>query len=360
MGAIDQTTLVQKGQLPFVEAARLLPDVRFTFAGKWLDDSVDELRARAGENVSSPGWLSDEDLHAAYRRAAVYVQASRHEGFGLAVAEAMLAGCVPVVMNVTAMPEVVGDAGVLIESQEPDEVAGGVSARARARPGRGAPRARADPHRVPDGAPPRRDPSGRGGCARCVTGSPARPPPRWRRRSPAVVIGAGLFGFAIAELTSDDSGTSPGTEAPAVVGGSTQDNGSVPTWPPDLSAYTVVIAGHPIGPPRSLPRRTPAEPVSTRGSWRRRGTASRPGRPGRVARLQRNLRRTRRRAGPREAARGALPGRARRARSELPVAAGHLDRVLRERVARHLWRQARPVRAPAIVSTTESASAWRS
>ncbi len=38
----------------------------------------------------------------------------------------MLAGCVPVVMNVTAMPEVVGDAGVLIESQEPGEVAGGV------------------------------------------------------------------------------------------------------------------------------------------------------------------------------------------------------------------------------------------
>jgi glycosyltransferase involved in cell wall biosynthesis len=126
VGAIDQTTLVQKGQLPFVEASRLLPDVRFTFAGKWLDASVDELRARAGDNVRFTGWLSDEDLHAAYRRAAVYVQASRHEGFGLAVAEAMLAGCVPVVMNVTAMPEVVGDAGVFIESQEPEDVAGGV------------------------------------------------------------------------------------------------------------------------------------------------------------------------------------------------------------------------------------------
>ena len=126
VGAIDHTTLVQKGQIPFVEAARLLPDVRFTFAGKWLDASVDELRARAGDNVEFTGWLSDDDLHAAYRRAAVYVQASRHEGFGLAVAEAMLAGCVPVVMNVTAMPEVVGDAGVLIESQEPDQVADGV------------------------------------------------------------------------------------------------------------------------------------------------------------------------------------------------------------------------------------------
>jgi glycosyltransferase involved in cell wall biosynthesis len=100
--------------------------VRFTFAGKWLDGSVEELRARAGDNVEFTGWLSDEDLHAAYRRAAVYVQASRHEGFGLAVAEAMLAGCVPVVMNVTAMPEVVGDAGVLIESQEPEAVAEGV------------------------------------------------------------------------------------------------------------------------------------------------------------------------------------------------------------------------------------------
>jgi glycosyltransferase involved in cell wall biosynthesis len=54
------------------------------------------------------------------------VQASRHEGFGLAVAEAMLAGCVPVVVNATAMPEVVGDAGVLIESQQPQEVADGV------------------------------------------------------------------------------------------------------------------------------------------------------------------------------------------------------------------------------------------
>jgi glycosyltransferase involved in cell wall biosynthesis len=126
VGAIDRTTLVQKGQLPFVRAARELPDVRFVFAGKWLDDAVEELSALAAPNVELTGWLSPDDLHAVYRSAAVYVQASRHEGFGLAVAEAMLAGCVPVVMNVTAMPEVVGDAGVLIQSQEPSEVADGV------------------------------------------------------------------------------------------------------------------------------------------------------------------------------------------------------------------------------------------
>jgi glycosyltransferase involved in cell wall biosynthesis len=126
VGAVNRTTLVQKGQLPFVRAAAELPDVRFVFVGKWLDDAIDELRAAAPVNVQFTGWLPDAELHARYRRAAVYVQASRHEGFGLAVAEAMLAGCVPVVMNATAMPEVVGDAGVLIESQRPAEVAAGV------------------------------------------------------------------------------------------------------------------------------------------------------------------------------------------------------------------------------------------
>ena len=126
VGAVDEGTLVQKGQLPFAEASRELPDVRFVLAGKWLDDAVAELRTRGGANLELTGWLSDEELLDAYRRAAVYVQASRHEGFGLAVAEAMLAGCVPVVMNVTAMPEVVGDAGVLIESQRREEVADGI------------------------------------------------------------------------------------------------------------------------------------------------------------------------------------------------------------------------------------------
>jgi glycosyltransferase involved in cell wall biosynthesis len=126
VGHLVRTTLEQKGHRPFVAAAAGLPDVRFVFVGRWHDDAIEELRAIAGDNVEFTGWLSDEDLHAMYRRASVYVQASRHEGFGLAVAEAMLAGCVPVVMNVTAMPEVVGDAGVLIDSQSPEAVAAGV------------------------------------------------------------------------------------------------------------------------------------------------------------------------------------------------------------------------------------------
>jgi len=126
VGHLVKTTLMQKGHQPFVEAARHLPEVRFVFVGKWHDDAIEHLRSLAPDNVEFTGWLSDEDLEALYRRASVYVQASRHEGFGLAVAEAMLAGCVPVVMNVTAMPEVVDGAGILISSQNAAAVADGV------------------------------------------------------------------------------------------------------------------------------------------------------------------------------------------------------------------------------------------
>ena len=152
-------------------AAADLPEVRFVFVGRWHDDAIEELRALAGDNVEFTGWLSDDDLHAMYGRASVYVQASRHEGFGLAVAEAMLAGCVPVVMNVTAMPEVVGDAGVLIEDQRPEDVAAGIRRALDAGPrGRGA-GARADPHRLPHAEPSRR-------AARDSRSDPARIVPR--------------------------------------------------------------------------------------------------------------------------------------------------------------------------------------
>ena len=126
VGHLVKTTLMQKGHQPFVEAARHLPDVSFIFVGRAHDDAIEHLRGLAAPNVEFTGWLSDEDLEAIYRRASVYVQASRHEGFGLAVAEAMLAGCVPVVMDVTAMPEVVADAGILLESQHAEVVAAGV------------------------------------------------------------------------------------------------------------------------------------------------------------------------------------------------------------------------------------------
>jgi glycosyltransferase involved in cell wall biosynthesis len=128
VGIVERRNLERKGLLPFVRAASLLPDVKFVVAGKWDDDSVEELRAAAGENVTLTGWIEQDELEALYRRASVYVQASRHEGFGLSVAEAMLAGCVPVVSEAGALPEVVGEAGIVLSGAAPtiEEIADGI------------------------------------------------------------------------------------------------------------------------------------------------------------------------------------------------------------------------------------------
>ena len=126
VGVVYRLNLARKGHRPFVDAASHLPDVEFVLAGKWLDDAIEELRAGAGPNVTFTGYLDDETLDSYFRRAAVYVQPSRHEGFGLAVAEAMLARCVPVVTDAGALLEVVGDTGVVIAEPEARQVADAV------------------------------------------------------------------------------------------------------------------------------------------------------------------------------------------------------------------------------------------
>jgi glycosyltransferase involved in cell wall biosynthesis len=127
VGNVDRPNLERKGLGAFAAAAAELPDVEFVLAGRFVDDAREELRAHAPANLRLTGWVEDDELLDLYRRAAVYVQASRHEGFGVSVAEAMLAGAVPVVTRAGALPEVVGDIGVQIDvPAEPRAVAGAI------------------------------------------------------------------------------------------------------------------------------------------------------------------------------------------------------------------------------------------
>lgn len=128
VGKIDRPNLKRKGIEPFVRAAEHLPDVKFVVVGDWADDSIDYLHSIASPNVVFTGRVSDEELLEYYRRASVYVQASLHEGFGLSVAEAMLAGCIPVVTCVGSLPEVVGKCGIYCTSPEPLEIAKAIEA----------------------------------------------------------------------------------------------------------------------------------------------------------------------------------------------------------------------------------------
>jgi glycosyltransferase involved in cell wall biosynthesis len=127
VGIVDRRNLLRKGLRPFVAAAAELPETPFVVAGRFDEDAaVEELRALAGPNVELTGWISDEELGRRYAQARVYVQPSLHEGFGMSVAEAMLAGCVPVVSASGALPEVVGDTGVIVEDLSPPSLAAAI------------------------------------------------------------------------------------------------------------------------------------------------------------------------------------------------------------------------------------------
>jgi glycosyltransferase involved in cell wall biosynthesis len=122
VGKVEWPNLKRKGIEPFVCAAAYMSDVQFVVIGAWADDSIEYLRSIASSNVVFTGRVSDEELLDYYRRASVYVQASLHEGFGLSVAEAMLAGCIPVVTHEGSLPEVVGDCGFYITSPDTSDV----------------------------------------------------------------------------------------------------------------------------------------------------------------------------------------------------------------------------------------------
>lgn len=133
---IRRDNVERKGLRSVVRAAAEFPETSFYVIGKALDDSIVQLRGDAPSNVTFTGWVAEKQLIERLQKASVYVQASLHEGFGSALAQAMLCGCVPVVTSFGALPEVVGEAGIYIPSNSPTAIASGVRA-ALAQPGTG-------------------------------------------------------------------------------------------------------------------------------------------------------------------------------------------------------------------------------
>jgi glycosyltransferase involved in cell wall biosynthesis len=83
-------------------------------------------RLRLERRVELTGYVEHEGLASLYRGAACLVFPSRYEGFGLPVLEAMASGTPVVATTAGAVPEVAGDAAILVEPGDPEALADGI------------------------------------------------------------------------------------------------------------------------------------------------------------------------------------------------------------------------------------------
>ena len=87
--------------------------------------AVEELELQG--DVIFPGFIPEDELPLWYNAADVFVYPSLYEGFGLPPLEAMACGTPVIVSDVSSLPEVVGDAALLVDPHKPDEWAAALS-----------------------------------------------------------------------------------------------------------------------------------------------------------------------------------------------------------------------------------------
>ncbi|MBX5466954.1 MAG: glycosyltransferase family 4 protein [Firmicutes bacterium] len=116
----------------FAALARTAPPVRFEVVGveeaavPWAQKLAETFGV--AERVAVRGMVPDAELWALYRAARALLYPSYEEGFGLPVLEAMRFGCPVIASRRGAVPEVAGDAALLVDPADPEAMAGAIEA----------------------------------------------------------------------------------------------------------------------------------------------------------------------------------------------------------------------------------------
>ena len=99
-------------------------------AGKkgWMFEDIIQLPSKLGisDRVRFLDYVKGEDLPYLYYQAQVFVFPSLCEGFGIPLLEAMALGCPVVTANLSSMPEVVGEAGYLVDPYSVESIKKGI------------------------------------------------------------------------------------------------------------------------------------------------------------------------------------------------------------------------------------------
>lgn len=121
VASVDKIRYSIKGMDSFIEIARTMPSVRFHHIGSVTGSC---LPADLPENIQFHGALNihQEEAGAIIRRCKIVLQLSVYESFGMALLELAGMGLYPIVYRAGALPELVGDQGGLVESQNIEQL----------------------------------------------------------------------------------------------------------------------------------------------------------------------------------------------------------------------------------------------
>ncbi len=124
VGAIQR----RKNQASLVRAFRAAPaDWKLVLAGSpgfGSEQVMDGIATSAcADRIIVTGYISDADLSAWYARASIFAFPSLDEGFGMPILDAMSAGIPVIIGNRSALPEVAGDAAIIIDPHREEELA---------------------------------------------------------------------------------------------------------------------------------------------------------------------------------------------------------------------------------------------
>lgn len=106
----------------FIKVRQSIPDLQLLIAGRVRQDG--ELPATEG--VLVPGYVPDADLPALYSGCLAFILPSVYEGFGLPPLQAMACGAAVAVSDISSLPEVVGDAGILFDPNSIESITTGI------------------------------------------------------------------------------------------------------------------------------------------------------------------------------------------------------------------------------------------
>lgn len=85
--------------------------------------AIIEAQPHLKKHIHFLGYVTQEELQTLYTLADLFVFPARYEGFGLPALEALTHGCPVIVPNNSSLPEVVGDAAMLVDPYSEEEIA---------------------------------------------------------------------------------------------------------------------------------------------------------------------------------------------------------------------------------------------